>query len=70
MGNTLKLSTQMQQGILCTLMQITDDIKLGGVVDRSDACAAIQRNADKLEKWADKNLIKQRKMPNPAPEEE
>lgn len=46
-------------------MQIADDTKLGGVVD---ACAAIQRDADKLEKWTDKNLLK--KMPNPAPGEE
>lgn len=51
-------------------MQTADDTKPGGVVDRPDASAASQRDADKLEKWADKNLIKQRKMPNPAPGEE
>ncbi|KAK4823278.1 hypothetical protein QYF61_000373 [Mycteria americana] len=53
----LKVSTQMQQGNLCTFMQISDDTKLGGVVDRPDACTAIQRDADKMEKWADKNLL-------------
>lgn len=65
MGNTWKVSAQRQRGNLCTFMQIADDTKLGGVVD---ACAAIQRDADKLEKWTDKNLLK--KMPNPAPGEE
>lgn len=46
MGNMLKVSTQMQQGNLCTFMQIAEDINLGGVVDRPDVCAAIQRDAE------------------------
>lgn len=57
----------MQQGNSCTFMQIADDRKLGGDVDQPDACVAIQRDADKLEKCIDKNLLK---MPNPAPGEE
>lgn len=57
----------MQQGNLCTIMQIADDTKLGGVVDWPHACAAIQRDADKLKKCTDKNLLK---MPNPAAWEE
>lgn len=67
MGNAQKASAQMQQGNLCTFMQIADDRKLGGVVDQPDACVAIQRDADKLEKCTDKNRLK---MPNPAPGEE
>lgn len=39
-------------------MQIEDDMKPGGVVDRPDACAAVQRDADKLENCTDKNLLK------------
>jgi len=69
-GNVLKVSTQMYQGNLCTFMQIADNTKLEGEADRPDACAAIQRDADKLEKWPDKNLAKQTKMPNPQPGEE
>lgn len=51
----------MQQGNLCTFMQIADDRKLGGVVDQPDACVTIQRDADKLEKCTDKNLLKNAK---------
>lgn len=58
MGNTLKVSAQMQPGNLCTFMQIAYETKLGGVVDRPDVCAAVQRHADKLEKWTDKNVLK------------
>lgn len=39
-----------------------DDTKLGEEVDRPDGCAAIQRNPDRLEKWPDGNLMKQKKV--------
>ncbi|KAK4829005.1 hypothetical protein QYF61_001761 [Mycteria americana] len=34
-----------------------DDTKLGGVADTPESCAAIQRDIDRLEKWADRNLM-------------
>lgn len=58
MGNALKVSAQIKQGNLCTFMQIAGDMKLGGEADQPDVCAAVQRDADKLEKWTGKNLLK------------
>lgn len=42
---------------LCTLSKFANNTKLGGVIDVSDACAAIQRVLDRLERWANRKLM-------------
>jgi len=37
-------------------LRFADDTKLGGVGDTPDGCAAIQRDADWLENWANRNV--------------
>jgi len=41
----------------CTLNKSADDIKLEGVADTLDGCASFQKYY-RLEKWADRNLMK------------
>ena len=38
--------------------EFADDIKLGGVADTPDTCAAIQKDLDRLENWIERNLMK------------
>ncbi|GAB0179881.1 mitochondrial enolase superfamily member 1 [Grus japonensis] len=48
----------LHDGAECTLSKFAEASKLGGVADMPEGCAAIQRDLSRLEKWADRNLMK------------
>jgi len=48
----------MDIGIECTLSKFADDAKLCGVVDTLEGRGAIQRDLERLERWARVNFIK------------
>ncbi|CAM4490449.1 unnamed protein product [Lepidochelys olivacea] len=48
----------LEDGVDCTLRKFADDTKLGGVVDMVAGRDRIQRDLDKLEDWAKRNLMR------------
>lgn len=43
---------------MCKHSKFADDIKLGGRIDIPRSCAAVQKELDRLEKLANRNLVK------------
>jgi len=52
------LISDIHSGVMCTLSKFADDTKLCGVVNIPEGQDTIQRNLDRLEQWAQVNLMR------------
>ena len=50
--------SDLDDGIRCTLMKFADDTELSGEVDTLEGRATLPEDLDRLEEWANKNLMK------------
>ena len=48
----------LDDGMKCTFSKFAENTELGGVADTPEGCADIQRGLDRLENWANGNLLK------------
>jgi len=48
----------LDERIESTVSKFSEDTKLGGLVDASEGCAAIQRDMDRHESWVGRNLMR------------
>ncbi|KAK4829116.1 hypothetical protein QYF61_002154 [Mycteria americana] len=58
LGSILFFINDLDDGTECTCSKFIDDTKLGGVADIPEGHAVIQKDLNRLEKWAVRNLMK------------